>query len=66
MDRLFLIIRTALLWHSVNAEEESILFGAKVSDFDISEAKCPDPNILIGPSFKSGVETTNQYQANGS
>ena len=66
MDRFYLLIgTTALLWSGTKAEEESILSGATVSDFDIYDQMCPDPDVLIGTSFKSGVQTTT-YTHNGS
>ena len=38
MDRFYLLLgATALLWSGAGAEEESILLGASVSDFDVYE-----------------------------
>ena len=60
MIRHILSIAFALLFVGSTGEEESILFGATVSEFDVLETTCPDPNTFIGMGFKSGIETTSQ------
>lgn len=43
------------------AEEESILKGALVSDFEIDASFSPEPNALIGPRFAESLATTSGY-----
>jgi len=66
MNRHILSMSFVLLCTGSVAEEESIMFGASVSEIDIFETTCPDPNVFIGSGFKSGIETTSYMARIGS
>ena len=46
---------TAMLFQVARAEEESMMTGATVVEDDgrVYSSVTPDPDVLIGPSFKS-------------
>ena len=56
---------TAMLFQVARAEEESMMTGATVVEDDgrVYSTKTPDPDVLIGPSFKSPAWYNNDIVA---